>query len=241
MEKDPYTELSSSITTFLERLKDADYLLRLRVLKYCFSEWRCMVNTIIAVARKLCELSGQKSIFRECLPILTNLSFHFGEDEKKRWNERTFVLFLLQLPDIDPQMAFILMRLIEWVVEYPGFVAFFRRVEPKSNDYYVSSQGEHIQVTGDFFNFLIRMNKTFKKRVQTPVYLQRSIFAIRVTLYGLNAFRVLQICSRERKNLLVLSSIASKLIERLLCEGPKRMPPMCVQDIINRFRFPKKN
>ena len=93
MGKDPYTELSSSITTFLERLKDADYLLRLRVLKYCFSEWRCMVNIIIAVARKLCELSGKKSIFRECLPILTNLSFHFGEDEKKRWNERTFVLF----------------------------------------------------------------------------------------------------------------------------------------------------
>jgi len=237
MEKEnPNTRLLRLITTFLEHLTDADYLLRLRVLKYCFSEWKCMVDTIIAVARKLCELSRDKSIFRGCLPILINLSFHFGEDEKQRWNERTFVLFLLHLRDIEPQMAFILMRLIEWVVEYPGFVAFFRRVEPKSNDYYESSQGQHIQVTGDFFNFLIRMNQTFKKRMQTPVYLQRSIFATRVTLRSLYAFRFLKIGSRERENLLVLSGIASKLIDRLLCEGPKRM-----HYIINRFRFPKKN
>lgn len=235
MEKDPYTELSRLITTFLEHLTDADYLLRLRVLKYCFSEWRCMVNTIIAVARKLCDLSGQKSIFRECLLMMTNISFHFGEDEKERWNERTFVLFLLQLPDIDPQMAFILMRLIEWVVEYPGFVAVFRRAEPRLHGYYVTSQEEHIQITGDFFNFLIQMNKTLKKRVQTPVYLQRSFFATRVTLRSLNAFRVLKICLRERENLLVLSGIASKLIDRLLCKGPKRM-----HHIINRFIFPKK-
>jgi hypothetical protein len=232
----------------LERhVTHADNPLRILILKYFFSEWKWMVNLIIAVARKLCELTGQKGIFRQCLPILTNLSSRFGKDEMERWNERTFVLFILKQKGIDPQMAFILMRLIEWVVEYPGFVSFFRRVEHTLHGYYPSSQdGEdvYIQVTGDFFNFLIQINETFKKslkkRVQTPVYLQRSFFATRVTLCSLNTFRVLKICTRERENLLVLSGIASKLIERLLCEGPKRMPPMCVQDIINRFIFPKK-
>lgn len=194
---------------------------RTRVLKYCASEWKSMVLTIIAVARKLCELQGQKRIFRECLYDLTHITFTFREDEIQRWNEGTFVLFLLKVPHIDPQMAFILMRLIEWIVEYPDLVSFFRTVFKKPEPYrdllQSTQDGREVlfQITGDFFNFLIRMNDNFQKVRLVPVAIRTSFFVKRLNLCRMDVPIFLMISYRKRRKMMVISGMSLKVLQKV--------------------------
>jgi len=206
------------LTRFLEDYYDH---FRTRVLKYSASEWRSMVKTIIAVARKLCELQGQKRILRECLYDLTHITFTFREDEMQRWNEGTFVLFLLKVPHIDPQMAFILMRLIEWIVEYPDLVSFFRRVFKKPEPYrdllHSTQDGGEvlIQITGDFFNFLIGINDNFQKMLPAPVAIRTSFFGTRLNLCRMDVPIFLMIYSRKRRKMMVISGMSLKVLQKV--------------------------
>lgn len=205
------------LTEFLEDYYDH---FRTRVLKYSASEWRSMVKTIIAVARKLCEQQGQKRILRECLCDLTQINFTFREDEIQRWNEGTFVLFLLKVPHIDPQMAFILMRLIEWIVEYPDLVSFFRRVFKKPPiSYFLESTPDGgevlIQITGDFFNFLIGINDNFQKMLPAPVAIRTSFFGTRLNLCRMDIPIFLMISSRKRRKMMVISGMSLKVLQKV--------------------------
>lgn len=194
---------------------------RTRVLKYCAPEWRSMVLTIIAVARKLCELQGQKTILPQCLRVLTQIKFTFREDEIQRWNEGTFVLFLLKVPHIDPQMAFILIRLIEWIVEYPDLVSFFRRVFKKPEPYrdLIHSSEEDgevlFQITGDFFDFLIRMNDNFQKVRLVPVAIRTSFFVKRLNFCRMDFPIFLMISYRKRRKMMVISGMSLKVLQKV--------------------------
>lgn len=205
---------------FIEHLSDADYTLRLRILKYSFPEWKCMVDTLIDVARKLCELRGKKNIFWVCLPIMTNLSFPFREDEMRRWNVGSFVLFLERIPQVHPEMAFILFRLIDWVVEYPGFVQFFKQNEHSYRDLCHSFRNEDGKeqrhwVTGRFFNTLIEMNAYFKQVLPVPVPIRTSFFGTRLKLCRIDVPRFLIVSEKKRQKMMVISGISSKLIQKI--------------------------
>lgn len=194
---------------------------RTRVLKYSAPEWRSMVSTILAVARKLCEVQGQKRILRECLCDLTQITFTFREDEIQRWNEGTFVLFLLKVPHIDPQMAFILIRLIEWIVEYPDLVSFFQKFFKKPEPYrdliHSSQDGGEVlfQITGDFFNFLIRMNKYFTQVLPVPVTIRTSFFGTRLNLCRMDVPIFLMISYRKRRKMMVISGMSLKVLQKV--------------------------
>ena len=210
--------LSKSLEEIVEENYDH---FRKVVLKYCAPEWRSMILTITSVARKLCELQGQKKNHRESLFHLTNVRFIFGEEQKKRWNVRTFLFFLLNVPYVNPKMAFILMRLIEWIAEYPGLVSFyqkyFKKPEPNCVLYQSFEDGKEdlIHNTDDFFLFIIHMNNVFKKRLPSALFLQDVVFPYRITgLCGPNPFIVFKNTSRGRIRILRKSSLISLLIKR---------------------------
>jgi hypothetical protein len=202
-------------------VEDCDQHFRTTVLRYCAGNWKSMVLTIIAVARKLCELQGQKRMPMQCVYDLTHITFTFREAEIQRWNERTFVLFLNQVPYVNPQMAFILMRLIEWIAGYPNLVSsfhqYFKKPEPYHDSLDSSQDGREvkIQITGDFFLFIVHLNNVFKKRLPSALFLQDVVFPHRVTgLCGHNPFIVFKNTSRERIRILRKSSLISLLIKR---------------------------
>jgi len=206
------------LTGFLEAYCDH---FRTRVLRYCASEWRLMVKTIIAVARKLCELQGQRAMLRECIFDLTNIRFIFRSDENERWNKGTFVLFLLKVPHIDPQMAFILMSLIQWIVEYPNLVSYFRRCFKEREPYcdldhsYQDGQEVLIQNTGNFVNFLIGTNDNFQQVLPAPSAIRTSFFGKRLKLCRMDIPLFLVVSSRKRRKMMVISGMSLKVLQKV--------------------------
>jgi hypothetical protein len=193
---------------------------RTRVLKYSAPEWRSMVSTILAVARKLCELQGQRTMLRECIFDLTNIRFIFRSEENERWNKGTFVLFLLKVPHIDPQMAFILMSLIQWVVEYPNLVSCFRRCFREREPYcdldhsYQDGQEVLIQNTGNFVNFLIGTNDNFQQVLPAPSAIRTSFFGKRLKLCRMDVPLFLVVSSRKRRKMMVISGMSLKVLQK---------------------------
>jgi hypothetical protein len=203
-------------------VEGCDQHFRTRVLKYYARNWNSMVLTIIDVAMKLCELQGQKRMLIQCVYDLTHITFTFREDEIQKWNESTFVFFLNQVPYVNPRMAFILMRLIEWIAGYPGLVSsfhqYFKKPEPyrDSLDSFQDGREVKIQITGDFFLFIVHLNNVFKKRLPSALFLQDVVFPHQVTgLCGHNPFIVFKNTSRERRRILRKSSITSLLMKRI--------------------------
>jgi hypothetical protein len=151
---------------------------------------------------------------------VTHIRFIFREDEIQRWNEGTFVLFLLKVPHIDPQMAFILMRLIEWIVEYPDLVSFFQKFFKKPEPYrdliHSSQDGREVlfQITGDFFNFLIRMNKYFTQVLPAPSAIRKSFFGTRLKLCRMDVPLFLVVSSRKRRKMMVISGMSLKVLQK---------------------------
>ena len=195
--------------------------LRTRVLKHgTAGEWRSMVKTLISVAKKLCEGQGQRTVLRECFFDLTNLTFIFRSEENERWDRGTFVLFLLKVPHIDPQIAFILMTLIQWVVEYPDLVSCFRRCfrEPKPycdlNHSYQDGQEVLIHNTGNFVNFLIGTNDNFQQVLPAPIAIRKSFFGTRLKLCRMDVPLFLVVSSRKRRKMMVISGMSLKVLQK---------------------------